>query len=144
MKKEVYVKYFKAGGSWLIYCSILFMFIVAQFICSANDYWTMYWTRAEDLRRKVASNLTTSSAPMKDHFLCQLGELGLDKYGLPLTSTFVYVNTLFIFLVVIFSFVKCFLFVTINLKASRRLHNQMFQAVLRTNMNFFHNNPSGD
>lgn len=144
IKNEVYAKYFKAEGSWFICCIIPLMFIAAQFICSANDYWTMYWTHIEFLRQKVSSeNATNNMTSIEDPFLLKLGELGRDQYGLPRTSTFIYVYTLFILVVIAISFIKCFLFVTINLAASRRLHNQMFQAVLTATMQFFHKNPSG-
>lgn len=44
---------------------------------------------------------------------------------------------------VVISLLRSFLFFSLAMRASTRLHNNMFAAITRAPMRFFHSNPSG-
>lgn len=54
-----------------------------------------------------------------------------------------YLFTTITVLTVLFTLARSFIFVNVGMKASRRLHNAMFNGVTRASMYFFNTNPSG-
>lgn len=43
IKRSISVNYFKMGGHWSIPLTLMFSFLVAQFLASATDYWVSVW-----------------------------------------------------------------------------------------------------
>lgn len=43
VKGSLIMSYFRAGGNWLVLCILIFLFVFAQFLASAVDYWVSYW-----------------------------------------------------------------------------------------------------
>lgn len=42
-KGSLALSYFRAGGNWLTLSTLLFSFILVQFLASAADYWVSIW-----------------------------------------------------------------------------------------------------
>lgn len=144
VKNSVYMKYFRAGGSWISCSFLLFLFVMSQVALSGNDYWVAYWTNAEFIREKAKHNNLTideTNIWINNTFMSQFE---LDSNGIMPSSLFIYFYTFTIIMVILTNYVKCFYFVNVVSKASFNLHNSMFKNVLRTTMHFFNVNPSGE
>lgn len=142
MKSEVYVEYFKAGATWFSFILMLFLFIISQVCNSGNDYWISYWTNTEFIRSK-AINHNLTQYEIKNWTNKTFLFFGLDEYGLFPTHYFIYTYTLTICMVILMNYVKSMYFMKIMARANLKLHNRMFNKVLRATMHFFTVNPSG-
>lgn len=43
VKGSIAIKYFRAGGNWFFVSLILILFVLAQLLASAVDYWVAVW-----------------------------------------------------------------------------------------------------
>lgn len=43
VKAGVYIRYFLAGGGWLVFVLLLLVNVLAQVVFSSIDYWLAYW-----------------------------------------------------------------------------------------------------
>lgn len=43
VKGSLFVSYFRAGANWPVLCIIIFLFVFAQMLGSAVDYFVSYW-----------------------------------------------------------------------------------------------------
>ncbi|CAG2057728.1 unnamed protein product [Timema podura] len=143
---DVYAAYLRAGGN----CSIVFflfcMCFLAQFLASCGDYWITKWTNLEEMRYKSlldtnstvltdTVNTTTTTPVTNSTFLERDGDLS--------TEWCIYVYAAITIATIVISLGRSFLFFTVCMRASQRLHNAMFDSITRATMWFFNNNPSG-
>lgn len=110
--------------------------VFTQILFSASDYWLNIWTEAEQIR---AANMTPTVAPpmMNESFDLQSWQEEVDTY------TGIYVYSILISGVFVFSLIRTVHFFIMCMLASVNLHNQMFQAVIRAPLSFFDKNPVG-
>lgn len=59
------------------------------------------------------------------------------------TETCIVVYSILITLIFIIAITRSISFYSVCIRASKRLHDQMFEAIISTTMRFFHLNPSG-
>nr|CAD7458628.1 unnamed protein product [Timema tahoe] len=144
---DVYAAYLRAGGN----CSIVFflfcMCFLAQFLASCGDYWITKWTNLEEMRYKslldtnstvltdIVNTTTTTTPVTNSTFLEPDGDLS--------TEWCIYVYAAITIATIVISLGRSFLFFTVCMRASQRLHNAMFDSITRATMWFFNNNPSG-
>nr|CAD7445770.1 unnamed protein product [Timema bartmani] len=142
---DVYAAYLRAGGN----CSIVFflfcMCFLAQFLASCGDYWITKWTNLEEMRYKslldtnstvLTDIVNTTTTPVTNStFLEPDGDLS--------TEWCIYVYAAITIATIVISLGRSFLFFTVCMRASQRLHNAMFDSITRATMWFFNNNPSG-
>ena len=118
---STYKDYWTLGGSLFAIFFMVFLFIVTQVAASAADMWVAYWTTIEQTR------------------------IDDDDYDKELIST---ENCILIYSILVGSlFVtamcRSFLFYVLSMRSSLRLHDKMFQSLVRAPMHFFSWNPTG-
>ncbi|XP_066143813.1 probable multidrug resistance-associated protein lethal(2)03659 isoform X2 [Euwallacea fornicatus] len=132
---DVYKSYIFSGGHWCKILALILGFVLSQIIASLTDYFQLFWVNLEQHGKEVViTNLTSAQEP--------------DLASLP-WSTFlterncVYIYTVLIALTVTLTLTRSFTFYRFTIKASLRLHNNMFSKIVYATMRFFHTNPSG-
>ncbi|XP_030029723.1 probable multidrug resistance-associated protein lethal(2)03659 isoform X2 [Manduca sexta] len=123
---SVYKEYFHAGAACPYVVLAFFMFFVAQFCASACDYWISRWSEVED---KLTGDSTMDRIVWS--------EQGLVRRDFVLIFGIITLTTIAIALI------RAFLFFSLCMKSSIRLHDKMFERISRSPMSFFNVNPSG-
>jgi ATP-binding cassette subfamily C (CFTR/MRP) protein 4 len=141
---SIYLKYFNAGGG----CASLFFFLLScvafQFVFSFSHYWLSTWTRVEQLRdgydvKANNGNTYFTSAAVNNVTVTQ----GLDVLKGMDTYTGIYGFAILVVCGFAFSIIRSIHFFVIFFNASIRLHDKMFQSVVRSPLLFFDRNPIG-
>ncbi|XP_071455641.1 ATP-binding cassette sub-family C member 4-like [Hetaerina americana] len=158
---SVYGRYFAAGGHFCVIIILFFMFFMAQILASSCDFWVTFWTNMEELRHKdmlLQKSLETLTEGPKFTFVNEslapdfnattFAENTPAMDGDPLYLTFttencIYIYSALIFLTIIITMGRSFLFFTVCMRASVNLHNAMFRSIAHATMRFFNTNPSG-
>lgn len=147
---KVYAAYLRAAGNACLVLLMLLVATLAQLLGSASDWWTSYWVILEeahpvnhksDLQRSEtggavalqALNNFTDNMVKNTYF----ESVGLHRYDC------IYIYTAMVIALVVVSLLRSFMFFTMAMRASTRLHNNMFSSITRAPMRFFHTNPSG-
>nr|WEU39104.1 NIES ABC protein [Daphnia magna] len=148
---KVYWEYFRSGGSCMSLFTMTVTCIITQVLFSGSDYWLTLWTNAEELRA-THSNVTENSTytPVTENGFFNVTS-GTEETAVfsgawwknPDTYTGVYVFTILIICVFIFSFIRTIHYFVMCMISSINLHNRMFQSVIRTPLLFFDQNPVG-
>ncbi|CAH0600445.1 unnamed protein product [Chrysodeixis includens] len=144
---KVYGAYLGAAGHPCLVVVMMLVATLAQLLGSASDWWTSYWVNLEEdhpvekmamMRRangtalQLANNFTQSL--MENTYY---DKVGLSRYDC------IYIYTGMVIALVVISLLRSFMFFTMAMRASTRLHNNMFASITRAPMRFFHVNPSG-
>ncbi|XP_045033102.1 ATP-binding cassette subfamily C member 4 isoform X3 [Daphnia magna] len=148
---KIYWEYFRSGGSCMSLFTMTVTCIITQVLFSGSDYWLTLWTNAEELRA-THSNVTENSTyiPVTENGFFNVTS-GTEETAVfsgawwknPDTYTGVYVFTILIICVFIFSFIRTIHYFMMCMISSINLHNRMFQSVIRTPLLFFDQNPVG-
>ncbi|GJQ84115.1 hypothetical protein Trydic_g12088 [Trypoxylus dichotomus] len=162
----VYNAYLKAGGNCCIIFMVTSLFFLAQFAASAGDYFITFWVNLEQFRfdrnLKTNSNLNTSSTENNSstyNFKQASDSLFNSTFDLlkqpandttNLYSLFdfdrdtcIYIYSGITLATIVISLARSFAFFKTCMRASRRLHDKMFESITRATMRFFNTNPSG-
>lgn len=116
----VYKAYFSAGGNCCVIFILFTLFVVAQLLGSASDYFITYWVKLEE---------QTNTAP--------------DDFWNFSRETSIYIYSVIIGLLIVATLVRSFTFFAVCMRASTNLHNTMFMSIIRASMRFFNTNSSG-
>lgn len=111
-------RYFHAGANWFALTSFLLFLFFSQFIISGSDYFVNFWVQQEEMR---IQNQATYLA----------------------TYDYLYIYAGSIVGVVLVCIMRSFLFYTLCMRSSIKLHNTMFTKILAAPMRFFDLNPAG-
>ncbi|XP_052747524.1 probable multidrug resistance-associated protein lethal(2)03659 [Bicyclus anynana] len=126
VKGSVYKEYFLADSACIFVFLVFCMFVLAQFFASASDYWISRWSDAED-------HLTGDTT---------MDNLLWSQYGLRRRDFALIFGVLTIATVAV-ALIRAFLFFSLCMKSSIKLHDNMFERISLSPMSFFHTNPSG-
>ncbi|KAB0797846.1 hypothetical protein PPYR_08839 [Photinus pyralis] len=123
VSKNVYLSYFTLGGGIGFTTLTLFLLLLCQVSVSSSSYFLAYWVNAVDLGNETAAgqNLEASSASNQNIYIY---------------------STITLFCIVIAS-VRAYVFYTLCLKSSNRMHGNMLSSVLRATMRFLNTNSHG-
>ncbi|XP_045503254.1 probable multidrug resistance-associated protein lethal(2)03659 isoform X2 [Colias croceus] len=146
VSSAVYGAYLRASGHPLLVTLMALVAVLAQLLGSGSDWWTSYWVNQEERHpRTLLQNLDTNDTNAMDvssnftnalvdnaHF-----DSGLTRYDC------IYIYTSMVVALVVISLLRSFIFFSMAMRASTRLHNNMFASITRAPMRFFHTNPSG-
>ncbi|EAT33880.1 AAEL013854-PA, partial [Aedes aegypti] len=121
----VYKAYFKASGGYLVICLLMAAFILSQMAASGGDYFLTYWVNKEESRISTVSDDVT--VPDDD-----------DE-----RLTDIYIFSALTVATVVITLSRSMFFFQAAMRASRKLHDAMFNGVTRASMYFFNTNPSG-
>ncbi|CAH2099614.1 unnamed protein product [Euphydryas editha] len=123
---SVYKEYFLADAACPFVSFVVFMFILAQFCASSSDYWISRWSHAED---HLTGDQTMDNLLWSQH--------GLRRKDFALVFGLLTIAT------VVVALIRAFLFFSLCMKSSIKLHDLMFECISLSPMSFFHSNPSG-
>ncbi|KAM3966828.1 LOW QUALITY PROTEIN: putative multidrug resistance-associated protein lethal(2)03659 [Aphomia sociella] len=145
---KVYGAYLTASGHPLLVALMTFVAVLAQLLGSGSDWWTSFWVNLEEVnpyQAMLALNATNSSQPevLADNYKNSL--ISDVEYDTVRISRYecIYIYTGMVVALVVVSLLRSFMFFSMAMRASTRLHNNMFSAITRAPMRFFHVNPSG-
>ncbi|XP_072935953.1 probable multidrug resistance-associated protein lethal(2)03659 isoform X1 [Epargyreus clarus] len=145
---KVYGAYLGASGHPVVVALMVLVAVLAQLLGSGADWWTSYWVNLEEknplttARSLDAGNVTGPLAyagNMTDRLVdnAQFQGSTLTRYDC------IYIYTGMVVALVAVSLLRSFMFFSMAMRASTRLHNNMFASITRAPMRFFHTNPSG-
>ncbi|KAL5236138.1 hypothetical protein ACI65C_003548 [Semiaphis heraclei] len=138
VSKNVYSSYFLAGGSS---CKIFFFFILCiltQVLASGGDFWMTYWVNLEERVFYVVKTVSTDDKNPTDHPSTTLLWWSISR------ETCFIVFGILTLLMMVAIIIKTITFVSVFMKSSMTLHNNMFSAITRATMYFFNTNSSGN
>ncbi|XP_014221737.1 probable multidrug resistance-associated protein lethal(2)03659 [Trichogramma pretiosum] len=135
VKGSVFLQYFRMGSSLFTTGLMAALFIVTQLCVSFNDYMVPYITSIEEARQERTTQNASNSSWSRPG----------DSYddGYYTTEFYVYVYTGLVLSIFVIGLCRSFVYYGICMRASERLHNRAFYALMRTCMRFFDTNPSG-
>ncbi|RMX56477.1 hypothetical protein pdam_00014934, partial [Pocillopora damicornis] len=126
---SLYVRYFRAGGNYLLLLLLLVLCVAAQGVFTLSDW----WLSQSNSQGQEMFAFKFVQAAMHDP---TSGEANVHKtymiiYGGLVTTT------------LLLSFLRVLLFFHVAVTSSVKLHNDMFDAVIRAPLYFFDTNPAG-
>ncbi|XP_026331269.1 probable multidrug resistance-associated protein lethal(2)03659, partial [Hyposmocoma kahamanoa] len=149
----VYAAYLRASGNACVVAMMFMVAAIAQLCGSVSDWWTGYWVNLEqDFVKDEVVRLLGNQTPIvrvgvetlrvNETILtfpndAQYNDTFLTRYMC------IYIYTGMVIGLVAVSLSRSFMFFSMAMRASTRLHNTMFAAITRAPMRFFHVNPSG-
>ncbi|XP_026820606.1 multidrug resistance-associated protein 4-like isoform X2 [Rhopalosiphum maidis] len=131
---SVYLSYLFAGGRK---CKILFFILICiftQVFSSLGDFWINYWVNLEE---HAFRNVINAPIAVSDNNSSTLLWWSISR------QTCIYVFSVITLIIIIISAIRSVLFVSVCMKASLNLHNNMFNALTKAKIYFFNTNPSG-
>ncbi|GLV41664.1 uncharacterized protein CBL_06893 [Carabus blaptoides fortunei] len=129
VSSAVYKAYFGAGGNVCVVFTMFLLFVVAQLLASAGDYFITFWVNLEESRMLKGNGTIYEHEP--------------ESFWDFSRNVCIYVFSAISALTVIISFLRSFVFFTTCMRASRHLHDNMFTSLTRATMRFFNTNTSG-
>ncbi|CAG2170433.1 unnamed protein product, partial [Oppiella nova] len=120
VKAKIYWLYVKSGGGFFLLTILICSNILTQFLFNGSDYFLSLWT---DKERNEPNLYDWVKEMDRNHMIITFAVLVIALFLLSLVRTTV--------------------FFTICMRSSIRLHNQLFESVIRAPIYFFDNNPIG-
>ena len=144
-----YWQYFRAGADCFCLASFATTFLIAQFFFIATDYWLTLWTNAEELGHRSQNSVQNDQ--VHDFKTSQVDivnstyETTASEWSQNIdTATGVYFYSILIASLFFFTVIATIQFFLICTSASVKLHNNMFDSIIRAKLNFFDQNPVGN
>ncbi|XP_067135107.1 ATP-binding cassette sub-family C member 4-like [Centruroides vittatus] len=132
---SVYKEYFNAGKGFFFKTVLLVILIVTQAITNASDFWLVKWYN----KRRIYGQSTVKLKNITFNKTIFNNSEGENFYYSEAYNIYVYFGMICaVFLTTILSGILLFEMFT---AASMKLHNNMFQCIIRTPISFLDNNP---
>ncbi|XP_036705856.1 multidrug resistance-associated protein 5 isoform X2 [Balaenoptera musculus] len=126
---SVYGVYIQAAGGPLAFLVILSLFMLNVGSTAFSNWWLGYWIKQGSGNTTVTqANRTSVSSSMKDN---------------PLMQYYASIYALSMAVMLILKAIRGVVFVKGTLRASSRLHDELFRRILRSPMKFFDTTPTG-
>lgn len=126
---SVYWVYIQAAGGPLAFLFILSLFMLNVGSTAFSTWWLSYWIKQGSGNTTVVEgNRTVVSGSMKDN---------------PLLHYYISIYTLSMVVMLVLKAIRGVVFVKGTLRASSRLHDELFRRILRSPMKFFDTTPTG-
>uniref|UniRef100_A0A8C4M5W3 ATP-binding cassette sub-family C member 5 n=1 Tax=Equus asinus asinus TaxID=83772 RepID=A0A8C4M5W3_EQUAS len=126
---SVYGVYIRAAGGPLAFLVIISLFMLNVGSTAFSNWWLSYWIKQGSGNTTVMQgNKTSVSSSMKDN---------------PLMQYYASIYALSMAVMLILKAVRGVVFVKGTLRASSRLHDELFRRILRSPMKFFDTTPTG-
>ncbi|XP_066999504.1 ATP-binding cassette sub-family C member 4 [Anabrus simplex] len=131
-----YWTYLKSGGTGWFLLLVGLALIIAQVATSGADYWVTYWTR-EEVKRKLNKEKMLKAAITNQTLFDELDHTNFT------TESSLYIYGGVVLACFILTICRSMLFYKLCMNSSMKLHDTMFDVILRGAMRFFDTNPSG-
>ncbi|XP_055617486.1 ATP-binding cassette sub-family C member 4-like [Toxorhynchites rutilus septentrionalis] len=132
----VYKSYFAAVESVALVVLVATLFLLAQGAMSGIDYFISQWVNYEEFVSQNVTARNTTSEPIRSKLE---GTIFMDLTREHYLAIYTGAMAVMLFL----SLNRSFSFFYLCLRASIRLHDQLFRGITRATMYFFNTNPSG-
>ncbi|CAH0600504.1 unnamed protein product [Chrysodeixis includens] len=131
LKFEVVMQYLKSVQSWLVVILTLLAVVFTQASATTADYWLSFWTnQVDDYQQSLEPG--------------ELPDTSMDaQIGLLTTAQYLIVFGSVIGGIIIISHLRILSFVVMSMRASKNLHNTIYEQLIVAVMRFFDTNPSG-
>jgi len=130
---DTYLAYFlNERNKSKVLCLILTCFL-SQLTISCGDIWITYWVKLEE---SLFHN-TSLSTPTIKNSINTIFWWSINR------ETCIYIFSALTVLIIITNMLKSFITISVCMRASTNLHNNMFKALIRAKINFFNTNLSG-
>jgi len=154
----VWKTYFDASGGTVFWLGVLFMFCLTQFVIIGQDYWIKVWASAYNKINNTVAEFTflSTGTSYRDHISMEMNTPNYFSQLLYNASSVVtnepqqvdvnyYLGIYFLIGVVamIVASLRSYLLYTGSLKASKRIHSQLIESILRAKVRFFDVTPLG-
>ncbi|GLV41617.1 uncharacterized protein CBL_06846 [Carabus blaptoides fortunei] len=128
---SVYKTYFKNAGNCCTLFCLFSLFVLAQLSASAGDYFISYWVNLEEAhyRRMLEHNSTFVEPP--------------SRFWTFHRNYCIYIYSGITVVTILITLIRSFFFFSVCMRASKRMHNDMFTSIIRASMRFFNTNNSG-
>ncbi|XP_048025054.1 multidrug resistance-associated protein 5 [Megalobrama amblycephala] len=124
----VYKVYIQALGGWLVFLFILALFILNVGSIAFSNWWLSYWIKQGSGNTTVqVGNSSVLSESMRDN---------------PLMQHYAAVYAMSMGIMLLLKLLRGTVFVKGTLRASSKLHDELFQKILRSPMKFFDTTPT--
>ncbi|XP_026726078.1 multidrug resistance-associated protein 4-like [Trichoplusia ni] len=131
LKFEVIKAYLNSVQSWTVVILTLLAVLFTQASATTADYWLSFWTNQVD---EYEQSLESG----------QLPDTSLDaQIGLLTTAQYLIIFGSVILGIIIISHLRILSFVIMSMRASKNLHNTIYERLIIAVMRFFDTNPSG-
>ncbi|XP_020296897.1 multidrug resistance-associated protein 4-like isoform X1 [Pseudomyrmex gracilis] len=137
VKGPIFMKFFQVGSNLILDFIVVLLFITTQFVVSSCDYFVPYIINTEEARKyktRVYLNLTEDIYTNKTNPVIQ---------NLLPRTTYIYIYTGIVLGIFFIGITRSLVFYKTCITCCQRLHDMMFNALIRTGMRFFDTNPSG-
>ncbi|XP_006811248.2 ATP-binding cassette sub-family C member 5-like [Saccoglossus kowalevskii] len=129
VKLSTYGAYIKSAGGCVIACIVCLLFLLYVSSLTFNAWWLSYWiSKGSGNTTVLVGNETVISTSILDN---------------PDYDIYIMVYGLSIIGILIFSFMRSIVFVTVCLRSSSNLHDKVFSKIIRSPMSFFDTTPLG-
>ncbi|KAG8452189.1 hypothetical protein GDO86_004109 [Hymenochirus boettgeri] len=126
---SVFGEYIKAAGGLIMFMLNALLFLFTTGSIAFSNWWLSYWIKQGSGNTSVVtSNWTLPGGSMRDN---------------PDLNFYIYVYASSVAAVLGFRFIRGYVFVKSTIKASTKLHDQLFQKVLYSSMKLFDTTPLG-
>ncbi|XP_011505353.1 PREDICTED: probable multidrug resistance-associated protein lethal(2)03659 [Ceratosolen solmsi marchali] len=124
----VYKGYLGAGVNCCVGIIIFILFVLAQFFASAGDFFISEWVKMEEKSPRYHGGNSTEI---------------LDWQGSISRENCIYIYSAIIMLTIVITLIRSSAFFDMCMRASQKLHDNMFSSISRATMRFFNTNTSG-
>ncbi|XP_076312443.1 ATP-binding cassette sub-family C member 4-like [Tachypleus tridentatus] len=139
VKGTVYWYYIKTGAGWFLVPLLIISSIGAQMLFSGSDFWLALWTNEEGRRLAIERYNRTSSNSTTNGTTDQLfTDNGFANVYRNIYVYFGMVGGLFLL-----ALLQTITFSVVCMRSSVRLHNKMFDSIVRAPISFFDSSPIG-
>ncbi|XP_078066968.1 ATP-binding cassette sub-family C member 12 isoform X3 [Mustelus asterias] len=128
---QTYHQYVMAGGGYVFFVFVLFLFILIISCTSVSGWWLSYWIQqgaGVDCLAQRNNTTTVDCSSITEN---------------PQLGTYQLIYGMFIVLIIVLSVVKGYVFTKFTLKASSTLHDNVFYKIIHCPMKFFDITPIG-
>ncbi|XP_048402989.1 ATP-binding cassette sub-family C member 12 isoform X4 [Stegostoma tigrinum] len=128
---KTYHRYVMAGGGYVFFLFVLFMFILIIGCTTFSGWWLSYWIEEGAGADCIAQRINTTTVDCSS--ITNNPQLGFYQliYGMSIV------------VIIVLSVIKGFAFTKFTLKASSTLHDNVFYKILHCPMKFFDTTPIG-
>ncbi|XP_058800144.1 ATP-binding cassette sub-family C member 4-like isoform X2 [Phymastichus coffea] len=131
--------YIKSGANNIVALLVILFYLATQACVTMNDYFISILVNAEEARNyynKIHENGNFS-------IVMNPSKIFLKEKDILPRNYYVYIYTALVTSILLVGIIRSFTFLTTCLRASQRLHDLAFAALIRATMRFFDTNPSG-